>query len=163
MIYLRKLIRSHSIVVIAIVRLDSMLRYHLGLNATQTDSTFYSPVPVILGSLEINVAVLAASIPIFWPVVKNLGFRNITVVNEVTVSSEPRANYTTGELDTGSGGSERGESRAASVTMRKSEDLMRLGSSAGWEEKSSTNLGLCVGRKSDVEAQKQMSGRTSTL
>jgi hypothetical protein len=45
---------------------------------------------IISTVVEINVAVLCASIPVFWPVLKQMGIR-ITVVQEVQVTSEPRS------------------------------------------------------------------------
>jgi hypothetical protein len=127
-------------VIISIVRVDAMLRYHLGLNENRVDSTFYSPVPVILGSLEINVAILAASIPIFWPVVKHFGFFKITVVNEVTVESEPRAQFNTRERS-GSG---------ASIATKSETRL------SSWDGRSRTDL--FTGKEADVELQRPAAG-----
>ena len=65
----------------------------MGLVPPNADTTFYTPLTVISSCLEVNTAVLCASIPVFWPVIKHLGFSGpITVVNEVTVKSEPRSN-----------------------------------------------------------------------
>ena len=67
-----------------------MVKHRMGLNMPIFDPTFYTPMPVILSSLEVNVAILCGSIPIFWPVIRQFGFDKIVIVNEVTVKSEPR-------------------------------------------------------------------------
>ncbi|KAF2494494.1 hypothetical protein BU16DRAFT_589378 [Lophium mytilinum] len=54
------------------------------------DVTWYAPPIFIFSSLEVEVAILCASIPIFWPLVASLAFGKILVVNEISVHSAPR-------------------------------------------------------------------------
>ncbi|KAF2804669.1 uncharacterized protein BDZ99DRAFT_425517 [Mytilinidion resinicola] len=54
------------------------------------DVTWYAPPIFIFSSLEVEVAILCASIPIFWPLVASLSFGKILVVNEISVHSAPR-------------------------------------------------------------------------
>lgn len=61
---------------------------HRAGTAPDFDLTFYGPPVFIASVLEVQVAVLAASIPIFWPIIESLGMGNILVVNEVSVRTE---------------------------------------------------------------------------
>lgn len=64
----------------------------LGYNRAGTvpvlDMTFHTPVIILLGVLEVNLAIMAASIPIFWPLVAALTGNKIFVVNEVEIHVE---------------------------------------------------------------------------
>jgi hypothetical protein len=50
--------------------------------------TYYTPVVFLLGVLEVNIAILAASLPIFWPVIATLATNKIFVVNEIEINVE---------------------------------------------------------------------------
>lgn len=52
------------------------------------DVTFYSAATIIWSCVEVNVAVLTASIPTFWPMISDLAFGKILVTQEVEVRSE---------------------------------------------------------------------------
>ncbi|CBX96341.1 hypothetical protein IAQ61_001510 [Plenodomus lingam] len=52
------------------------------------DMTYYIPLVYIFAVLEVNIAIMAASIPIFWPVMANLASGKIFVVNEVEIHVE---------------------------------------------------------------------------
>lgn len=53
------------------------------------DPTFYGCTPIVLSSLEVLLAAIAASLPVFWPIIQhNLG--NIFVTYEVTIVTEER-------------------------------------------------------------------------
>jgi len=78
------------VVIISAIRLYSMARHKMGLKETSTDGTWYASTTVLLASLEFNMAVITASIPIFWPMLKQFSFGRIIVVSEVSVRSEPR-------------------------------------------------------------------------
>lgn len=69
----------------------------LGLIPPNVDPTWYAPLTVISTCMEVNVAVMCASIPVFWPILKQIGFGRITVVKEVEVKSEPRRRLTADE------------------------------------------------------------------
>ncbi|KAK8232702.1 hypothetical protein HDK77DRAFT_485118 [Phyllosticta capitalensis] len=57
-----------------------------------TDPTFYAPPGVLLSALEVDFAILCASIPIFWPIISTLSFGRIFVVDEVVVQTQQRLN-----------------------------------------------------------------------
>lgn len=53
------------------------------------DPSWYGCVPSVLSVLEVNLATICASLPVFWPVIKeNLG--RILVTREVDVTRETR-------------------------------------------------------------------------
>ncbi|KJR88177.1 uncharacterized protein SPSK_07806 [Sporothrix schenckii 1099-18] len=56
---------------------------------TYVDSTFYAPDTVLLSSLEVNLASICASVPIFWPVLRQQVFR-ILVTREVEIVRDER-------------------------------------------------------------------------
>ncbi|KAL6709933.1 hypothetical protein ACN47E_000718 [Coniothyrium glycines] len=60
------------------------------------DMTYYTPIIYIFGVLEVNIAIIAASIPTFWPAIAKFATNRIFVVNEVViqVESAPRESFT---------------------------------------------------------------------
>lgn len=52
------------------------------------DMSFHIPLVYIFGVLEVNIAIIAASIPIFWPVIVTLAGNKIFVLNEVEIHVE---------------------------------------------------------------------------
>jgi len=50
--------------------------------------TYHTPVIYIFAVLEVNVAIIAASIPVFWPVIATLATNKIWVVNEIEIHVE---------------------------------------------------------------------------
>ncbi|KAF2635614.1 hypothetical protein P280DRAFT_411315 [Massarina eburnea CBS 473.64] len=57
------------------------------------DPTFATPTVYIFSVLEINVAIMCASIPIFWPLVAALTSNKILIVNEIEIRSERRSEH----------------------------------------------------------------------
>jgi len=55
------------------------------------DVTFYTATVYIFSVLEIDVAILCASIPIFWPLVASFASNKILIVNEIEVRTERRS------------------------------------------------------------------------
>ena len=51
------------------------------------DFTFYAPISIILACLEVDIAVLAASMPIFWPIILRV-LGPIFVTYEVHITRE---------------------------------------------------------------------------
>lgn len=49
---------------------------------------YYTPIVFIFSVLEVNIAIIAASIPIFWPVISTMATNKIWVVNEIEVRVE---------------------------------------------------------------------------
>ncbi|KAJ4387540.1 hypothetical protein N0V93_008135 [Gnomoniopsis smithogilvyi] len=55
------------------------------------DPTWYGSSPIVLSALEAYLATLCASLPVFWPIVKDaLGSKKIIVTHEVLVKTESR-------------------------------------------------------------------------
>lgn len=53
------------------------------------DPTWYGPISILLGAVEVDLASICASIPVFWPVVeKQLG--KIFVTQEIRVTHHNR-------------------------------------------------------------------------
>ncbi|EDU49410.1 conserved hypothetical protein [Pyrenophora tritici-repentis Pt-1C-BFP] len=52
------------------------------------DMTYHTPIIYIFAVLEVNFAIITASIPIFWPVIATLASNKIFVVNEVEIHVE---------------------------------------------------------------------------
>ncbi|KAF2267340.1 hypothetical protein CC78DRAFT_614279 [Lojkania enalia] len=55
------------------------------------DPTFAAPTIFIFSVLEVNIAILCASIPIFWPLVSSLATNKILVVNEIEIRTSRRS------------------------------------------------------------------------
>ncbi|KAF2205381.1 hypothetical protein GQ43DRAFT_477437 [Delitschia confertaspora ATCC 74209] len=76
----------------AVVSILSVVRmFAISINRVGTvptfDVTFHTPSIYIFSILEVNVAILCASIPIFWPLVSAFAANKILVVNEIEVHS----------------------------------------------------------------------------
>lgn len=52
------------------------------------DLSFHTPLVYIFSVLEVNIAILCASIPIFWPIISTFASNRILVVNEIVVHVE---------------------------------------------------------------------------
>lgn len=52
------------------------------------DMSYHTPVVYIFSVLEVNIAILCASIPIFWPMISSFAADKILVVNEIVVHVE---------------------------------------------------------------------------
>jgi hypothetical protein len=50
--------------------------------------SYHTPVVYIFSVLEVNIAILCASIPIFWPIITSFAMNRILVVNEIVVEVE---------------------------------------------------------------------------
>ena len=53
------------------------------------DPMWYAPVSIVLAAVEVDTAMLCASVPVFWPVLRD-GWGKIFVTKEVNVSHERR-------------------------------------------------------------------------
>ncbi|KAK8159713.1 hypothetical protein IWX90DRAFT_308600 [Phyllosticta citrichinensis] len=81
-----------------------------------TDPTFYAPPGLILSALEVDFAILCASIPVFWPAISKLGFGRIFVVNEVVVQTQQRLRgMSSSQFETDS---EKGETKNGSYSYK---------------------------------------------
>jgi hypothetical protein len=63
--------------------MQSIVEHQAGYYPTH-DPTWYAPISILLGVLEINAASVCASVPIFWPMVAPL-LGTIFVTREVSV------------------------------------------------------------------------------
>lgn len=52
------------------------------------DVSYHTPVVYLFSVLEVNIAILCASIPIFWPIISSFAANKILVVNEIVVHVE---------------------------------------------------------------------------
>jgi hypothetical protein len=68
------------------------------------DPTFATPAIYIFSVLEVDIAILCASIPIFWPLVTSLAANKILVVNEIEIRTDRRESHAIGLAEQGSGG-----------------------------------------------------------
>ena len=50
--------------------------------------SYFTPFVYIFGVLEVNIAIVAASVPTFWPVIAKIAANKIFVVNEIEVHIE---------------------------------------------------------------------------
>ena len=74
------------IVIFSVWRLATIVEHEAGWEP-EMDFTWYGPISIILASLEVDVAILAASVPVFWPVIES-SFPGIFVTREVHVTSQ---------------------------------------------------------------------------
>ena len=80
------LTRSNSVVTLSIWRVAETIYYKTGYRPTH-DPTWYGPLSLLLIVLEINIASICASVPIFWPVIAPY-FGAIFVTREFSVKTE---------------------------------------------------------------------------
>ncbi|KAJ4367768.1 hypothetical protein N0V86_009890 [Didymella sp. IMI 355093] len=76
------------VVLMALLRLWSGLKYN-NRGVMMYDYSYWLPEVLIFSCLEVDFAIISASIPIFWPAVK-AAWNQITVTKEVIVTSESR-------------------------------------------------------------------------
>ncbi|KAI9146870.1 hypothetical protein HJFPF1_13438 [Paramyrothecium foliicola] len=76
------------VIAISIWRLASIIEHKAGTYPT-FDPTWYGPISIILSSLEVDLASICASIPVFWPVLSNK-LEKITITHEVKIERTRR-------------------------------------------------------------------------
>ncbi|KAH8896470.1 hypothetical protein GQ53DRAFT_838575 [Thozetella sp. PMI_491] len=91
---------------------------HKAATYPEVDPTWYAPVSLVLAALELDVASICASVPVFWPVIER-HFGKIFITQEVEVTREAR--WTAHELDdrselTGQGGQYRSDASDGELT-----------------------------------------------
>ncbi|KAI1658582.1 hypothetical protein F4813DRAFT_38877 [Daldinia decipiens] len=77
------------VLVFAIWRLVTLVEHRVATIPTR-DPTWYGPITIILAVLEVDAASVCASVPIFWPVLRNLDWGKIFVTQEVDITRETR-------------------------------------------------------------------------
>ncbi|KFH44420.1 hypothetical protein ACRE_047550 [Hapsidospora chrysogenum ATCC 11550] len=75
--------------VLAALRLAETIR-HKAMTYPTFDPTWYGPSLCLLGMLEVNIACIGASVPVFWPVFRNK-LDAIFVTHEINVSVADRS------------------------------------------------------------------------
>ncbi|EMD64248.1 hypothetical protein COCSADRAFT_181377 [Bipolaris sorokiniana ND90Pr] len=85
-------ILGSTVVLVALGRLITLAVNRAG-TVPDLDMSFHTPVVYIFAVLEVNFAIITASIPIFWPVIATLASNKIFVVNEVEIRVEDIARY----------------------------------------------------------------------
>jgi hypothetical protein len=76
-----------SVVAVSIGRMVSLVVNKAG-SAPIIDTSYHIPTVYIFSVLEVNIAILCASIPIFWPIITSFASNKILVVNEISVHVE---------------------------------------------------------------------------
>ncbi|KAI0136474.1 hypothetical protein BJ170DRAFT_13574 [Xylariales sp. AK1849] len=76
------------VIMLAIWRLATIIQHQTGTWPTR-DPTWYAPISLILGVLEVDFAAICASIPIFWPVLEQQ-WGSIFITQEIKVTHEDR-------------------------------------------------------------------------
>lgn len=120
------------------------------------DMTYHTPIVYIFAILEVNFAIITASIPIFWPVIATLATNKIFVVNEVEIRVEDVTRHESFDSNGGISltdrkGSSGGDSKLGMVTTisdhvpRKSSEVLGQGNHARDASATST-LGRPMGR-----------------
>jgi hypothetical protein len=76
--------------VVVIVAIGRMIAMSVNKAGTEPvlDMSFHIPAVYIFAVLEVNFAIITASIPIFWPAIATLASNKIFVVNEVQIHVE---------------------------------------------------------------------------
>jgi len=81
------ILTSLSVCAVSIGRMVSLAINKAG-TVPKPDMTYYVPTVYLFSILEVNIAIIAASIPIFWPVIVTLATNKIWVVNEIEIRVE---------------------------------------------------------------------------
>ncbi|KAI0172994.1 hypothetical protein GGR52DRAFT_431026 [Hypoxylon sp. FL1284] len=77
------------VIVFATWRLVTILEHQVATWPTR-DPTWYGPISIVLAVLEVDAASICASVPIFWPVLRQLNWGKIFVTQEVNITRETR-------------------------------------------------------------------------
>ncbi|KAK1997724.1 hypothetical protein LX36DRAFT_577859 [Colletotrichum falcatum] len=74
------------VLILSIWRLVELMKSRIGTYPT-LDITWYTPLPMVLAILEIDIAAICASLPVFWPMLQ-VSMGSIFVTREVKVTTE---------------------------------------------------------------------------
>lgn len=76
--------------VCSVLRLITLIENQAGTYPT-LDPSWYGCSPIVLSALEVHLATICASLPVFWPIIKDaIAVRSITVTREVQITRETR-------------------------------------------------------------------------
>ncbi|KXH53988.1 hypothetical protein CSAL01_09871 [Colletotrichum salicis] len=73
---------------VSVVRVYSIIQHRSATRPT-LDPMWYGPLSIVLSAVEVDLAMIASSVPIFWPVLRQR-FPGIFVTKEVEVTREVR-------------------------------------------------------------------------
>lgn len=79
----------YSVIVFATWRLITIVEHQVATWPTR-DPTWYGPISIVLAVLEVDAASVCASVPIFWPVLRDMNWGKIFVTQEVNITRETR-------------------------------------------------------------------------
>ncbi len=74
------MLRAFSVNFLSIWRLVTIVE-HRAATFPDIDPTWYAPISLVLAALEINVASVCASVPVFWPMLEK-HFGKIFITHE---------------------------------------------------------------------------------
>ncbi|KAI1800222.1 hypothetical protein F4811DRAFT_47641 [Daldinia bambusicola] len=77
------------VLVFATWRLVTLVEHEVATWPTR-DPTWYGPISIILTVLEVDAASVCASVPIFWPVLRDMSWGKIFVTQEINITRETR-------------------------------------------------------------------------
>ena len=97
------LLTASSVATLSVARMIALSLKRAG-TVPYFDPTFATPAIYIFSVLEVDIAILCASIPIFWPLVTSLAANKILVVNEIEIRTDRRESQAIGLAEQGSGG-----------------------------------------------------------
>jgi hypothetical protein len=106
-----------------------MVQYQAGWYPTH-DPTWYGPVSILLGVLEIHAASACASIPIFWPILSPyLSMGGIFVTHEIDIEVQELTTHgaTNGDRKDGSQSSFGSETKDSKSRSSSKTDLVAAG------------------------------------
>ncbi|KAI1110609.1 hypothetical protein F5Y14DRAFT_345035 [Nemania sp. NC0429] len=106
--------------IISIFRLYTIIRYRAATYPV-IDPTFYGPQSIVLAALEVDLASIVASVPVFWPMLAH-GWDAIFVTQEVHVTRHHRR-LSGHEFELGTGST---FSRRSSRTRNTSDGSLKL-------------------------------------
>ncbi|PSS05321.1 hypothetical protein BD289DRAFT_478212 [Coniella lustricola] len=84
--------------ILSVCRLAAIVATHATTWPT-FDPTWYGAMPIVLTALEVDIATIAASIPVFWPVLRSIDISQILITREVKVTLEDRQHMNTARTD----------------------------------------------------------------
>lgn len=117
------------------------------------DMSYFTPFVYIFGVLEVNLAIIAASVPTFWPVIAKIAANKIFVVNEIEIHVEraSRDSFGSGSAIRLSEGKDPYEERARKLSVAtKLQDCSRL------KQSNTSWTGKDLGSRPSQESQRHL-------
>ncbi|KAL1591956.1 hypothetical protein SLS60_011548 [Paraconiothyrium brasiliense] len=158
-----------SAVSLSIARVVSLSIKRIG-TVPVFDPSWYTPTVYIFSILELNMAILTASIPIFWPLVASLAANKILIVNEIEIRTERIDNsFALSEQGKGFAGvDESGDGRTSRISVLGKNDTDKLHRNnsrltrnkhhhkPSHSDSSDKELGLDIGPRSSHDSQRKL-------